>query len=404
MTLRVSRLAQRVGHSGTMAVDDRMQALRGLGHDIVSLGAGQLDFDTPAPIGEAGARAITSGQTRYTPVAGTAGLRAAVRSKFERDNRLLYAEDEVIVGAGAKNVIFHALLALVDPEDVVIVPVPCWPSYPPMVAIAGGRVVGARLDARRGYKLTVEGLVSAVAEGRGRTRGLILNSPHNPTGAVYSAEEYARIAEVVEGENLWAISDEIYEHLTYDGAFTSFATLPKMRERVVTANGVSKAFAMTGWRLGYAGGPRAVVRAMEALQSHTSGNPSSISQAAAEAALRLSLDGDPALAETRRAMFQAMLQRRELACRELASLPDVHLVRPAGAFYVFADFSRLFGRELSGKKIQGSTDLAEHLLEHAGVATVPGVVFGDDRCLRVSFATSTEELSVALQRIRKALS
>ncbi len=404
MSLRISRMAQRIGHSGTMALDERVQALREGGRDIVGLGAGQLDFDTPASIGEAGARAIANGQTRYTPVAGTPSLKRAVRAKFERENHLVYGDHEVIVGAGAKSVIFHALLALVDPEDVVIVPVPCWPSYPPMVTLAGGRVVGTRLDGSNGYKLTAEGLMRALAEARGRARGLILNSPHNPTGAVYAMEEYARLAEVVEGENLWVISDEIYEHLTYDGAFVSFASLRGMMARVLSVNGVSKAFAMTGWRLGYAGGPAHLVRAMEALQSHTSGNPSSISQAAAEAALRLTLDGEPALSEARRKIQETLLRRRELACRELAGLPGVTLVRPAGAFYVFADFSRHYGRVLAGRPVQGSGELAEYLLEQAGVAAVPGVVFGDDRCLRLSFATSTEELSVAMQRIRKALS
>ena len=403
MTLRISKLAQRIGHSGTMAVDEKMQVLRQQGRDIVSLGAGQLDFDTPAPIGEAGARAIAGGMTRYTPVAGTPGLRRAIRAKFERENQLAYEDAEVIAGAGAKSVIFHALLALVDPEDVVIVPVPCWPSYHSMIVLAGGRVVGARLDAAHAYKLSVEGLMSAIAESRGRARGLILNSPHNPTGAVYAAEEFARIAEVAHGERLWVISDEIYEHLTYDGTFVSFATLRDMKDRTLTVNGVSKAFAMTGWRIGYGGGPAILVRAMEALQSHTSGNPSSISQQAAESALRLTLDGDPAMTEARRSIRDAMSRRREVACRELAGIPGVTLVKPAGAFYVFADFSRHHGRELGGRKVQGSSDLADYLLEHAGVAAVPGVVFGDDRCLRLSFATSTEELSVALQRIRKAL-
>jgi aspartate aminotransferase len=402
--VRLSRLAQRIGHSGTVAVDERRNALAAEGRDIVSLGAGQLDFETPAPVGQAGARAIETGQTRYTAVAGTTELRRAVRAKFERENGLAYGENEVIAGAGAKGVIFHALLALVDPDDAVIVPVPAWPSYTPMVNVARGRVVGARLTAANGYKLTVEGLMDAIAESRGAARGMILNSPHNPTGAVYSGEEFARLAEVARGENLWVISDEIYEHLTYEGPFVSFASLPGMRERTVTVNGVSKSFAMTGWRIGYAGGPASVIGAMESLQSHTAGNPSSIAQQAAEAALRLSLDGDPVLLEARKRIRDAMLRRREVMCRELSEIPGVSHVRPAGAFYVFADFSHYFGRELNGHKIQGSADLAGHLLEHGGVAVVPGSVFGDDRCLRMSFATSIEELRVALQRMRKALS
>ena len=399
--LRLSRLAQRIGNSGTLAVDEKMQALKAQGRDIVSLGAGQLDFDTPGPIGKAGARAIEDGQTRYTAVAGTPALRKAIAAKFERENKLAYREDEVIAGAGAKSVIFHALLALLDPDEVVIVPVPSWPSYASMVQVTRGRVVGARMDAGAGYKLTVDGLVTAISEARGQARGLILNSPHNPTGAVYTAEEYGRIAEVVRGENLWVISDEIYEHLTYDGAFLSFAAVPGMKDRTLTVNGVSKAFAMTGWRIGYAGGPGALIKAMESLQSHTSGNPTSIAQHAAEAALRLTLEGDPEMVEERRRIKEAMLRRRELACRELAGIPEIQVVRPAGAFYVFADFSHYYGRELHGRRVQGSMDLAEILLEHAGVAVVPGAVFGDDRCLRLSFATGVEELRVALQRVKK---
>ena len=401
MSLRLSRLAQRVGVSGTLAVDERMQALKSEGRDIVSLGAGQLDFDTPAAVARAGTRAIEEGLTRYTPAGGTPALRRAIRAKFERENKLVYGEEEVIAGAGAKSVIFHAMLALVDPDDVVIVPVPSWPSYTSMVQVARGRVVGARLDAAHGYKLTVEGLVEAIGDARGAARGLILNSPHNPTGAVYSAEEFARLAEVVRGENLWVISDEIYEHLTYDGTFIGFASIAGMRDRTLTVNGMSKAFAMTGWRIGYAGGPAALIRAMDGLQSHTTGNPNSIAQHAAETALRLTLEGDPELVEERRRIRDAMLRRRELACRELTEIEGVSVVRPAGAFYIFADFSHWYGREVQGRRIAGSSDLAELLLEQSGVAVVPGVVFGDDRCLRLSFATGVEELRVALQRVKK---
>jgi aspartate aminotransferase len=402
MSLRISRLAAAVGHSGTMAIDERMQSLRSQGRDILSLGAGQLDFDTPAPVAAAGARAITEGQTRYTPVAGTAALRRAVRAKFAAENGLAYGEDEVIVGAGAKSVIYHALLALLDPGDGVVVPTPAWPSYAVMVGLAGGRVLEARLEAARGYRLEA-GAIAAVMRGSGGARGVILNSPHNPTGAVYSREDYARLAELAEAEDLWVISDEIYEHLVYDGDFVSFAAQPRMRERTVTVNGVSKSFAMTGWRIGYAGAPAPVVRAMEAIQSHTVGNPCSVSQAAAEAALRLSLDGDQAMRDSRAAFRAALLARRELAWRELSSMPGVVPVRPAGAFYVFADVSAHFGRRCGDRLIGGSADLASALLEHAGVAAVPGVAFGDDRCLRLSFACSIEELGGALQRMRRAL-
>jgi aspartate aminotransferase len=309
----------------------------------------------------------------------------------------------VIVGTGAKSVVYHGILALLDPEDVMIVPSPAWPSYAGMAALAGGRVVEARLDPRNGWTLRVEALLRAVAEARGRARVLIVNSPHNPTGALYPADEQARIAEVARGEDLWVISDEIYEHLSYEGPTTSMAALPHMRERTLTVNGVSKSFAMTGWRIGYAGGPAELIQAMAAFQGHTTGNASSISQHAAEAALRLMLEGDPELVAERRRIREAMMRRRDLACRELAALPGLQCVKPGGAFYVFADVSPWIGRELQGRFIAGSAELAAYLLEEAGVSVVAGAVFGDDRCLRLSFATSLEELSVGLQRIKRAL-
>jgi aspartate/methionine/tyrosine aminotransferase len=317
-----------------MAVDERMQALRATGRDIVSLGAGQLDFDTPAPVAHAGVEAITRGRTRYTPVAGTLSLRRAVRAKFELENGLVYGDDEVIVGAGAKSVIYHALLALVDPGDAVIVPSPAWPSYASMVELAGGRVQSATLAADDGYRLTAANLRAALAAAGGRGRGLILNSPHNPTGALLPAERIAELAAVVREAGLWVMS---------------------------------------------------------------------ISQEAAEAALRLSVAGDSTLTAGRRRVRDALEARRDLACRALAAIAGITLVRPAGAFYVFADVSRHYGRTLAGRTITDSTDLAEHLLEHAGVAVVPGALFGDDRCLRVSFAASPEELTVALGRLADAL-
>src|SRR5262249_23654144 len=292
---------------------------------------GQLDFDTRGRVCDAGVRAIQEGRTRYTPVAGTPSLLEAVRAKFERENALQYAADEVMVSAGAKSALFHALLALVDPEDAVIVPVPAWPSYGSMVHVVGGHLVHAPMSAASDYKLTAQNLLDAVAGARGRARGLILNHPHNPTGAVYSRDELQRLAEVVRGEGLWIISDEIYEHLVYDGRFTSPAAIPGLDSRTVTVNGVSKSLAMTGWRIGFGGGPREVIQAMIALQSHTSGNPSSISQEAAEAGLRLALEGEETMRVERARVLDALRGRRELVCRELAAMPGVALTRPAGA-------------------------------------------------------------------------
>jgi len=283
------------------------------------------------------------------------------------------------------------------------VPIPAWPSYASMIELAGGRLQPATLTADDGYRLTVAGLRAAVAGAQGRARGLILNSPHNPTGALLSAERIAELAAVACEADLWVISDEIYETLVYDGRFASVAAAEGMKERTLTVNGVSKGFAMTGWRIGYGGGPAELVRAMESLQSHTSGNPSSVSQEAAEAALRLSVAGDPALAAERRRVREALEARRDLVCGALAAIDGVTLVRPAGAFYVFVDVARHFGRTLGGRTIAGSIDLADHLLEHAGVAVVPGAFFGDDRCIRVSFAASPEELCAALGRLAHSL-
>ena len=403
MTVRLSALARDVAHSGTMAADERLQSLRAAGRDIVSLGAGQLDFDTPTPVAQAGIDAILRGRTRYTPVAGTMALRRAVRAKFERENGLTYDDHEVIVGAGAKSVIYHALLALVDPGDVVIVPSPAWPSYASMVTLAGGRVQSAPLDSADRHRLSSAALRQALAAAGGRARGLILNSPHNPTGAVLPAERIAELAAVAVEAGLWMISDEIYEYLVYDGRFATVAAADGMHERTLTVNGVSKGFAMTGWRIGYAGGPSPLVRAMESLQSHTSGNPSSVSQEAAEAALRLTVAGDPALVAERSRVHEALRGRRDRVCRALSAIPGVRPACPAGAFYVFADVSDHFGRTLAGRAIAGSADLADHLMEHAGVAVVAGDLFGDDRCLRISFAASIDELDVALQRLARAL-
>jgi aspartate aminotransferase len=403
VTVRLSQLARRIGPSGTVAADERMQRLRAAGRDVVSLGAGQLDFETPAPVARAGRAAIEEGRTRYTPVAGTTALRRAVREKFERENGLVYADDEVLVGAGAKGVIFHALLALVDPGDVVLVPSPGWPSYTSMVTLAGGEVMAVPLEAKNGYRLTADAVERALAQAGGRARGLILNSPHNPTGALLTREQMAGIAGLAQGADLWVVSDEIYEHLLYEGEFTSFAAVDGARARTLTVNGVSKAFAMTGWRIGFGGGPAELIQTMDALQSHTAGNASSISQCAAEAALRLSVARDPEMIAERERFRRALIERRDLVCRGLGGIPGVTLVRPAGAFYVFADVSAHFGRTLAGRPIQGSSDLAEHLLEEAGVAVVPGVIFGDDRCVRLSFAAGLDELERALSRVQSAL-
>ncbi len=402
--MRLSRIAQDAKLSGTLAIDEQFQLRRAEGQDVISLGAGQPDFPSPPAALAGGIEAIESGLTRYTAVAGTPELRALIARKLKDENGLAVTPSQVVVTAGAKQAIYHTLLALVDPGDTVLVPTPAWPSYVDMVRLVGGVPVTVPLSAENGYKLTSELLMRALAGTPRRPGVLIFNHPGNPTGAVYAREELARLAEVARGEDLFVISDEIYEHLTYDGTFTSFATLPGMRSCTVTVNGFSKAFSMTGWRMGYCAGPAPVIKAICAIQSHTSGNASSVSQHAALKALEAQLEGGEGKEPLVR-MQNAFRLRRDIVCRMLADIPGVSFVKPGGAFYVFADVSSYYGRPLAkGRVALGSLELASYLLDEAGVAVVPGIAFGDDRCIRLSFAAAAEDLTVALKRIHRALS
>ena len=401
--MRLSRLAQAAKVSGTLAIDEEFRTRKAQGEDVISLGAGQPDFPSPPAAQQGGIEAIETGRTRYTDVCGTPELRAAIARKLKEENGLAVTPKQVVVTAGAKQAIYHALLALVDAGDGVLIPTPAWPSYAEMVHLLDATTVPVPLAAADGYKLTAEGLVRALAGSRRRTSVLVFNQPANPTGATYTKDELARLAEVVRGEDLFVVSDEIYELLSYDGPFVSFATLPGMRSRTVTVNGFSKAFSMTGWRLGYAAGPAPVMAAMGAIQSHTSGNASSVSQHAALRALEAALAGGEGKEPIER-MQAAFRLRRDLVCRMLKDIPGVTFPVPGGAFYVFADVSAHYGRMLVGERtVRTSEEMAAYLLDEAGVAVVPGGTFGDDRCIRMSFAASAEDLTVALKRIARAL-
>jgi aspartate aminotransferase len=401
--VRLSRIAQDAKLSGTLAIDEQFQVRRAEGQDVISLGAGQPDFPSPPSALAGGIEAIESGRTRYTAVAGTPELRALIAKKLKDENGLAVTPNQVVVTAGAKQAIYHSLLALVDPGDSVVIPTPAWPSYVEMVRLLGGVPVLVPLAADNGYKLTSELLMKGLAGTPRRPGVLVFNHPGNPTGAVYTREELARLAEVVRGEELFVISDEIYEHLTYDIPFTSFATLPGMRSCTVTVNGFSKAFSMTGWRLGYCAGPAPVLKAIGAIQSHTSGNASSISQHAALKALEAQLEGGDGKEPLTR-MQSAFRLRRDLVCRLLNDIPGVTYVKPGGAFYVFVDVASYYGRPLAKDRVAlDSLELASYLLDEAGVAVVPGRAFGDDRCIRISFAAAAEDLTVALKRIHRAL-
>lgn len=386
--LRLSALARKLSPSPTIAVEEKTRRLREAGVRVLSLGGGQPDFDTPEPIKEAAIAAIRAGDTKYTAVGGTLELRRAIAAKLERDNGLMVPPGEIVASNGSKHSLYNALLVTVDAGDEVIVPAPYWVSYPEMVRLAGGRPAVVETSEADGFRLTAEGLAAAITP---RTRALILNSPANPTGAVLGRDELEAIAEVVRRHDLVVITDEIYEKLVYDGVeAVSFATVaPDRREATILVNGVSKTYAMTGWRIGYALAPPAVAQAMANLQGQSTSNPSSVSQAAAIAALNL--DG---------ALLQPMLaeyaRRRAIVCERLASIPALRLgAPPAGTFYAFPHVGAL----LEGCGLETTDDLADRLLEEVQVAVVSGRGFGAEGYLRLSFATATPVLEEAFDRL-----
>ncbi|HID57029.1 TPA: pyridoxal phosphate-dependent aminotransferase [Candidatus Poribacteria bacterium] len=369
--------------------------MRKAGIDVVSFGAGEPDFDTPLPIKEAAIEAIRSGFTKYTPSSGIGELKEAVVEKLRRENGLDYPPSQVIISCGAKHSIYNILMAICDPGDEVIIGAPYWVSYPEMVRLAGGNPVIVRTSPQTGYCMTPDEVRSKVTS---KTKAIILNSPANPTGTVYPEEFLRGIGELAVEADFYIISDEIYEKLIYDGLkHVSVAALSEtFKERTILVNGVSKSYAMTGWRIGYAAGPEEVIGAMSRIQSHSTSNPTSISQMAALAALK----GDQGEVERMRREFE---RRRDLICSKLDEIDGISYVRPQGAFYVFPNVSAYFGKRLRGKIINGSLDFAEAMLESANVALVPGVAFGDDECVRLSFATSEEMIEEGLNRIKRAL-
>jgi aspartate aminotransferase len=379
--------------SATGAVAEQARRLASLGRPIISLSEGELDFDTPAHIQHAAIKGIVDGHTRYTSVGGSPALKAAIVRKFSRDSGLDYSETEVIASTGAKQILFNALLATINPGDEAIVVAPYWVSYTEMVRIAGGVPVVATPDESQGFKLDPKSLAALITP---RTRWLILNAPSNPAGALYTGDELRALAEVIRAHpRLLVMSDDIYEKIVFEGEFTSFAqAAPDMRERTLTINGVSKAYAMTGWRLGYAGGPAWLIKALELLQSQSTSNPSSVSQVAATAAL----DGPQDFLDEWRRRLRA---RRDMALPILQRAgPVLAVTRPPAAFYLFAHCGGALGRRTpKGEAISGDMDLARYLLQEAGVAVVPGTAFGLAPYIRLSFALSDERLKLACERI-----
>jgi aspartate aminotransferase len=391
----LSERAKKIKPSPTLAIDAKAKAMMASGVDVVNFGVGEPDFDTPENIKEAAIRAIRDGFTKYTAVGGIDPLKDAIIEKFKKDNNLGYSREEVIVSCGAKHSLYNIAQALYGPGDEVIIPSPYWVSYPDQVILNDATPVIVKTYESEGFMLKPEELEKHITK---KTKALILNSPSNPTGLIYDRKTLERIAETAVKNNIYVISDEIYEKLIYDGAgHVSIASFGKeIRDKTIVVNGLSKSHAMTGWRIGFAAGPKEVVKAMTNIQSQSTSNPSSIAQKAAIEALK----GPQDSVEKMRQEFD---KRRKHLVSELNSIQGVSCITPTGAFYAFPNTSEFYGKSANGRDISSSSDLAIYLLEDAHVALVPGDAFGDDDYLRLSYATSMENIEKAVERIREAV-
>ena len=393
----LSAAIQRINPSPTIAITNKAAALKAEGRDIIGLAAGEPDFDTPDFVKEAAIEAIRAGKTKYTQVDGTPELKAAIAAKFRRDNNLEYTADQITVNVGGKHTIFNALLATLDPGDEVLIPAPYWVSYPDIVQLAGATPVITPCGIATSFKLTPAQLDAAITP---KTKWLIFNSPSNPTGAAYTRAELAALGEVLlRHPHVHILSDDMYEHIVYeDFDFGTMAEVtPGLYDRTLTVNGASKAYAMTGWRIGFAGGPGWLIKAMSKLQSQSTSNPCSISMAATVAAL----NGDQSFLAERNLAFQ---RRRDLVVRMLNDTPGLICPKPEGAFYVYPDCSGLIGKRTpAGKVLANDEDVAGWFLENQGVAVVHGAAFGGSPAFRISYATADSVLEDACQRIQKAV-
>ena len=387
----------RIKPSPTMAVTQKAAELKAAGRDVIGLGAGEPDFDTPDNIKDAAIAAIRAGDTKYTAVAGTPALKEAIAEKFKRDNGLTYASDQIIVCVGGKQVLYNALVASLNPGDEVIIPAPYWVSYPDMTLLANGSPVIVECDEEHGFRLQADELEAAITD---KTKWLILNSPNNPTGAGYTHADMKAVTDVLmRHPNVWVMSDDMYEHLVYDGfTFVTPAEVePGLYDRTLTINGISKSYAMTGWRIGYAGGAAQLIKAMAKVQSQSTSNPCSISQAAAVEAL----NGPQGFIAERNAVFA---ERRNMVVELINDIEGLSCLTPAGAFYVYPSCATLMGRKTpDGKVLESDGDFVTYLLEAEGVATVQGEAFGLSPYFRISYATPTDALSEACARIKRAV-
>ena len=388
----ISNNLNKIKPSPTIAVTQKARELKAAGKDVIGLGAGEPDFDTPDNIKEAAIKAIRDGDTKYTAVDGTPALKKAIVDKFKRENNLDYDLDQITVGAGGKHVIYNAMMATLNEGDEVIVPAPYWVSYPDMVLLAGGTPIILECDEKQGFKLSASELDKAITP---KTKWIILNSPSNPTGACYSESDIKELSKVlIKHPHVYILSDDIYEHVVYEGfKFFTVAQINELKNRVLTMNGVSKSYSMTGWRIGYAAGPKEIIKAIAKIQSQSTTNPSSISQAAAVEAL----NGQQDFIKERAKSFQ---ERRDFVVKALNQINGIECLNPDGAFYVFPSCKGLIGKkDPNGNVLNNDSDFVKSLLENSGVAVVQGSAFGLEGFFRISYATSMENLKKALEKI-----
>jgi len=385
----VSNNLKRIKPSPTIAVTSKAREMRAAGKDVIGLGAGEPDFDTPDNIKDAAIEAIKRGETKYTAVDGTPKLKKAIQGKFTRENNLSYGLDQISVGTGGKQVLYNVFMATLNPGDEVIIPAPYWVSYPDMVLLAGGKPKIVKCSEKNEFKITPDELKKAIGK---KTKWLIINSPSNPTGSCYTRNEIEELSKIlIKNKNVYILSDDIYEHITYDDfKFFTIAQIKALKDRTLTMNGVSKSYSMTGWRIGYGAGPKDIIKAVAKIQSQSTTNPSSISQAAAVEAL----NGTQDFIKTRSDSFK---ERRDYVVETLNSINGLSCLKPSGAFYVFPNCKKLLGKKT---KLKTDKEFVEKLLEKAEVAVVQGSEFGLDGYFRISYATSMENLKKALDRIK----
>ena len=392
--MSVSKKVKEIAPSLTLEITAKAKKMKAEGISVIGFGAGEPDFNTPEYIINSAKKALDIGFTKYTPAAGTVELKKAVCDKFLNDNGLKYEQNQIVISTGAKSSLYHAICSIIDDGDEVVLPSPFWLTYPELVHLAGGKCIYVKAQRENGYKMTAMQLKSAITD---KTKCLILNSPNNPTGAVYSEEEIKAIAKVVEDNKIYVISDEIYEKLVYGGEkhYSIAQVSDYMKEHTIIINGMSKTYAMTGWRIGYLAAPTDIAKAISSMQSHTTSNACSISQYASTTALADS-KGEEFIAE----MQKVFDERRRYMVDTLKKMDNIVCVEPKGAFYVFVDVSKLYGKKFNGIEINGSLSFADAALQK-GVALIPGVAFGDDNCIRLSYAISLEDIKEGLNRFEE---